>query len=350
MSAPVTLPPELQAHVDLGALLDWMDARGLGSGSFEAAVPLTGGTQNILLRLTRSGRDYVFRRTPPNPRAYSNEALRREARVLAALAGTGVPHPALIAGEPDEGELGYVFLLMEPIDGFNPGEGLPAFHRASMSVRRMMGESYVDALAALAEVDVDAVGLSGFGKPDGFLERQVPQWTAQLERYASVPGWAGPEKLGDVAHIADWLTRHRPEDAAPGLIHGDCHLGNTMYPHRSGQLAALIDWEMSTVGDPRLDLGWVMATWPGDDDTVGLRLEPREGFPALDELVARYAARTSRPLDAAPWFGVMACFKLAVLLEGTHVRALAGKADSGVGERLHGMAVRLMARARCWAE
>ena len=118
-----------------------------------------------------------------------------------------------------------------------------------------------------------------------------------------------------------------------------------MYPHDSGEIAALIDWEMSTVGDPRLDLGWVMATWPdGEDDTVGLNIAPWDGFPTLDDMIARYAGHTTRPLDAAPWFGAMACFKLGILLEGTYARACAGQAPAPVGARLHAAAVALFRR------
>ena len=347
MSRHAELPPELAPHVDIGALADWMDANGLGSGPVTAAVPLTGGTQNILIRLTRDGRDYVFRRTPPSPRSISDEVMRREARVLGALAGTDVPHPALIASEPDADVLGYVFLLMEVVDGVNPVDVPPTGDAAHY---RRMGFSHVEALSELAGVDVAAVGLSDFGRPGAFLERQVPLWLGHLERYARVETWPGPDSLPGVHGIADWLERHRPEEAAPGLLHGDCHLGNTMLAPGSPEIAALIDWEMSTVGDPRLDLGWVMATWPDEEDTIGMGYPPDAGLASIDELVAHYAARTSRPLDAAPWFGVMACFKLAILLEGTFVRACAGKAPPAVGDRLHAMAVALFNRAQRWAD
>ena len=345
MGEPATLPAELEGHVDLARLAQWLEAKGVGAGPITRAAPLSGGTQNIMLRITQDGRRMVLRRTPPHPRPYSNTALRREARVLGALAGTTVPHPTLIAAEPDESVLGGAFLLMEVVEGFNPGEGLPAPHRDDPALRRRMGESYIDALAALAEVNVQAVGLDDFGKPEGFLARQVPQWLGTLEGYSKVDGWPGPDALPGVARLADWLERHRPADAPSGLIHGDCHLANTLYPHESGEIAALIDWEMSTVGDPRLDLGWVMATWPdGGEDTVGLDIQPWDGFPSATELMARYAERTTRPLDAAPWFGAMACFKLGILLEGTFVRACAGKAPRDVGERLHAAAVALFRR------
>jgi aminoglycoside phosphotransferase (APT) family kinase protein len=336
------LPDELKPHVDLGALAAWMNSQHLGQGDFTAVVPLTGGTQNILLRLTRDGRDYVFRRPPPSPRKDSHDVMRREARVLGALRGTNVPHPALIANEPDESLLGYAFLLMEPVHGFNPSEGLPAFHTADPIVRNRMGLSYVEGLAALAEVDAD---LPNFGKPDGFLERQVGRWQTQLDSYARVDAWPGLDC--GVESVADWLERNRPTDYRPGLIHGDCHLGNTMFARDSGELAALIDWELATMGDPRLDLGWIIATWPDPlgRDTVGIKISPWDGFPDIDTLITHYGERTSRSLDSAPWFGVLTCYKLGILLEGTYARSLAGRAPKAVGERLHAATLALFDRA-----
>lgn len=337
-----TLPDDWKAHVDLRALAGWMEDHGLGRGPFTAVTPLTGGTQNILIRLTRDGRDYILRRPPPSPRAESHEVMRREARVLEGLRSSAVPHPGLIANEPDERKLGYAFILMEPVEGFNPSEGLPRFHAHDPAIRTRMGLSYIDALAALAEFDAD---LPGFGQPDGFLDRQVERWRAQLDSYGRVAAWPGLRCGVDA--VADWLDRNRPKDYHPGLIHGDCHLGNTMFSHDSGELAALIDWELATMGDPRLDLGWVMATWPDAKgrDTVGLGITPWHGFPDIDTLIARYCERTTRPLDSAAWFGVLACYKLGILLEGTYARSLAGRAPKAVGERLHAATLALFDRA-----
>lgn len=342
MGRPPQLPDELRPHVDLRALADWMDSHGLGTGPFTAVRQLTGGTQNILLRLTRDGRDYIFRRPPPSPRKESHEVMRREARVLGALRGTAVPHPEFIASEPDETQLGYAFILMEPIDGFNPSEGLPSVHAADPKIRERMGLSYIEGLAALAEVEAD---LPNFGKPDGFLERQVGRWQAQLDSYARVDAWPGLDCGVDA--VADWLDRHPPTDYRSGLIHGDCHLGNTMFAHDSGELAALIDWELATLGDPRLDLGWVMATWPDPlgRDTVGMDITPWDGFPNIDTLTRHYGERTTRSLDCATWFGVLACYKLGILLEGTYARSLAGRAPEAVGERLHAATLALFDRA-----
>ncbi|MEL6687772.1 MAG: phosphotransferase family protein [Pseudomonadota bacterium] len=342
MSTHAELPEALKPHVDLGALAEWMDEQGLGQGPITSAVSLTGGTQNILLRLTRDGRDYVFRRPPPSPRKESNEVMRREARVLAALTDSDVPHPGFIASEPDETRLGYAFILMEPIEGFNPTEGLAAFHAGDPAVRTRMGLSYIEGLAALAELEPN---LPDFGKPDGFLGRQVGRWQAQLDSYSRFDAWPGLDC--DVETVADWLSRNQPTDYRPGILHGDCHLANTMFSNSSGEMAALIDWELATMGDPRLDLGWVMATWPDPEgrDTVDLNIQPWDGFPDIETLIEHYGQRTSRSIDSAPWFGVLACYKLGILLEGTYARSLVGKAPKAVGERLHAATLGLFNRA-----
>lgn len=339
-----------QSPVDLGVLAGWMDAQGLGAGPIEDAELLAGGTQNILLRFTRSGRAYVLRRPPPHLRDNSNETMRREARVLAALAGTDVPHPGLIAACPDETVIGAAFYLMEPIEGFNPTTGLPPLHAGSAAVRHRMGLALVEGIAALGAVDYRAVGLEGLGKPDNYLERQVARWKAQLDSYAQFPGWPGPGGIPGVDKVASWLERHRPATFEPGIIHGDYHLANVMYRHDSAELAAIVDWELTTIGDPLLDLGWLLATWQEDDRPRdhGVNIEPWSGFPTAQELVEHYRPRTHRDLSAVEWYGVLACYKLGLILEGTHARACAGKAPKETGDRLHAHTVSLFERALRW--
>lgn len=339
------------AAIDWKALAAWMDVRGLGVGPIEHATPLAGGTQNIIFRFSRAGRDYVLRRPPAHPRPESNETMRREARVLTALAGSEVPHPALIAACDDEAVLGAAFYLMDPVDGFNPVGDLPQPHAGSPAMRHRMGLAMVEALAALGSIDPVAAGLEGFGKPQGYLERQVARWMAQLRGYEALAGWPGAAALGDVGGIADWLEANRPKGGAPGILHGDFHLANVMFRRDSGELAAVVDWELATIGDPLVDLGWLLATWPEPaDEEATVRVVPWEGFPAATELVARYAARSSRDLSAIGWYAVFACWKLAILLEGTHARAHAGKAPMDTGQKLHRRARHLIARAQRWID
>jgi aminoglycoside phosphotransferase (APT) family kinase protein len=335
------------AVVDTKALEGWMDAEGVGAGPIRDVAALSGGTQNILLRFCRGDAEYVLRHPPAHPRPESNETMRREARVLAALAGSDVPHPTLVAACGDESVLGAAFYLMVPVDGFNPVAGLPPLHAGSPAIRRRMGLAMAEGIAALGAVDHARVGLGDFGRPENYLERQVARWKKQLDGYAAMPGWT--DALPGVARVAAWLDANRPAHFIPGIIHGDYHLANVMFRNDGPELAAIVDWELATIGDPLIDLGWLLATWPaGDGGESTVRVEPWEGFPTAEELVAHYGERSARDLSAVDWYKVLACYKLGILLEGTHARACAGKAPADVGERLHGRAVRLFERAQEW--
>lgn len=331
--------------VDLDVLAGWMDGQGLGAGAPIGGVErITGGTQNVLLRFERGGRTFVLRRPPPHKRANSDETMRREARVLAALAGTDVPHPGLIAACGDESVLGAAFYLMEPVDGFNPTLGLPEPHRSDPAMQHAMGLSMADAIAALGRVDVAAVGLADFGKPDRWLERQVERWRSHLRSYDAIEGYGGPTGIPDVETVATWLDARRPATWTPGLIHGDFHFANVLIRRDEGAVAAMVDWELATIGDPLLDLGHLLATWPGPGSPMAV---PGAGLPGRDEVVARYRAGSDRSLDDATvdWYQVLACYRLGIILEGTHARAAAGMAPKEVGDLLHAHTVSLFAQA-----
>lgn len=336
--------------VDLNQLNGWMKQEGLGNGTIDDVRLLAGGTQNILVRFRSGDRDYVLRRPPVHVRDNSNETMRREARVLAALAGSKVPHPALLGACGDESILGAAFYLMEPVDGFNPTVGLPSFHAESAAVQHQMGLALVDGIAALGALDYRAVGLEGFGRPDNYLARQVGRWRSQLDGYGALEGWPGAEALPGVARVAAWLDDHCPSHFQPGIIHGDYHMFNVMYRPDSPELAAIVDWELATIGDPLIDLGWLLATWPEPGTEATASVQPWHGFPAAEELIAHYGAHSDRDLSGVNWYRVLACYKLGILLEGTHARACAGKASKEMGDLLHGRAVRLFERALRWID
>ncbi|MBF6177471.1 thiamine kinase [Nocardia otitidiscaviarum] len=333
--------------VDFAIIGKWMDEQGLPGGEFEDVRPLGGGTQNIMLRFRRGDRDYVLRRGPKHLRAASNSVINRESRILGALDGTGIRAPRVIAACPDDSVLGASFYLMEPVVGFNPQNELPELHAGDPEVRRQMGLSAVEAIARLGSLDHEALGLSDYGKPEGFLERQVPRWLKELDSYSANAGYPGPEIPG-VERVGDWLDRNRPARWRPGILHGDCHLANMMFSFDGPEVVAMVDWEMSTIGDPLLDLGWQIATRP-EPGTTGAALVGSlgavGGLPTPEEMTAHYGRFSDRDLSDVTWYTVLACFKLGIVLEGTHARAFAGKAPKQVGDFLHAITLELFEKA-----
>ena len=356
MSDPVAPPrpadaPHGQDLVDFAKVGAWMDTQGLSKGPVENVVPLTGGSQNVIVKFRRGDIDYVLRRPPLHPTRNGSETMRREARVLGALADTDVPHARLLAACPEDSVIGAAFYLMEPVEGFNAALGLPPLHGGSAAARRAMGWDLVDVLARIGNVDYVAAGIASLGKTEGFLERQVPRWRSQLESYREHAGWAGPQSVPGLEVVTDWLEANRPTRFTPGLMHGDYHFKNVMYRYDSPLIAAVVDWELTTIGDPLIDLGWLLATWRGPEEAAEnaqIVVEPWEGFPTAAELVDRYADSSHRDLSNISWYAVFACFKLGILLEGSYARALAGKAPLAIGERLHCGTVRLFERAQRW--
>ncbi len=337
-----------QRAIDLERLAHWMDTRALEHGPVTHARRLTGGTQNILLRFRRGAREFVLRRPPLDARPEVCATIAREARVLGALAGTSVPHPALFASCATDDVLGAPFYLMAPIEGFNASTTALSELHSDPAIQQRMGYSMVDALVRLGEVDPDAVGLHDFGKPEGFLQRQVARWLGQLEHYQVHVGWPGPSSLPGVEEVARWLEANRPRPSRTGILHGDFHLANVMFRADSAELAAVIDWELATLGDPLLDLGWLVATWP-DANGQGagtIHVTPWRGFPSTTDLIAYYRERSARDLVAIDWYVVLARFKLGTLLEGSYARSCAGKSPAALGSRHHASALRLMAQAQ----
>lgn len=336
---------------DVVALREWMDSRSLGNGPIESLVPLAGGTQNIILRFSRDGREYVLRRAPIHSGRRGNMTMRREAKVLAALADTDVPHAHFIVMCEESAVLGTEFYLMDSIGGFNVTVDMPPAQAACSSKRRIMGLSFVDGIATLGQVDHVAIGLEGFGRPEGYLDRQIVRWQSQLEGYGQYTNWDGYRDLSGLSEISAWLERNQPRAFEPGIVHGDYQLSNVLFSNGSSEVAAILDWELSTIGDPLLDLGHVLATWPdpqGDRPGSRRQILPWAGFPTADKLVSRYARHTSRDLSNIDWYAVLACYRFAIILEGSYARSSAGLIPDTVGTRLHSAAIRLIARAAGW--
>lgn len=339
--------------VDVNHLTQWMDTYNLESGALSDFVPLTGGTQNLLLRFNRGERQFVLRRPPLHTNANASVTIQREARILGSLATTNVPHSRLIAYCDDETILGAKFYLMEPVDGYTAIGDLPATVAGNSVYCHQMGLSMVDAAASLGDVDYEAIGLADFGNSKGFLERQASRWGKQFDSYNSYEGWSGEVLALNVQVIANWLSENCPKSFTPGIVHGDYHLGNVMFCHDKPELAAIIDWELSTIGDPLIDLGWLITTWPNPEGKAivsQLEASPWKSFATVEELIDRYGQRSNRDLSQLNWYIVLACYKLGIILEGTHARACAGKAPTKVGNALHQGTLSLMDKALGWMQ
>lgn len=337
--------------LDWAALAPWIESAGLpGSGPVTEVSQLTGGSQNNLFLMQRGDARFVLRRPPRHLRVNSNETMAREARVLAAIADSSVPHPRLLASSTDASVMGVNFFVMQPLEGFSPAGPLQGRYATDASWRRCMGEEFVRAATALGGLDYQALGLESFGKPNDWHGRQVERWRSQLDGYRDTPGYS-EASLCHVDAVGRWLSDNVPQDGRIGIIHGDFQWPNVMFSLEAPRISGLIDWELSTLGDPLLDLAWVLTSWrePGDPEGgVGAKpvVEPWDGFMSRAELIALYGELSGRDMSAMPWFFVLACYKLACLLEGTYARSLAGKAPKEMGAYLHDYATWLMAKAR----
>jgi aminoglycoside phosphotransferase (APT) family kinase protein len=300
---------------------------------------IAGGKSNLTFRVEAAAGAVVLRRPPLGHVLPTAHDMVREHTVMSALAGTDVPVPTMLDLCTDLAVLGAPFYVMELVDGHVCRDGLPAEYADDPADRRRIGEGLVDVLAALHAVDPGTVGLADFGRPEGYLERQVRRWVKQWDA-TRIAGHDPLDALAvDLAAAVPTTQRH-------AVVHGDYRLDNTVLdPHEPGRIAAVLDWEMSTLGDPLADLGILLGYWSQADDT-GARLEALvvpaatvlPGFPTRREVAEHYAARTGLDLTPLPWYAAFAAFKLAVVCAGIVARveggAMVGDGFDGIGDRI----------------
>lgn len=316
--------------LDAAILDDWIGDRLPGAGS-RLTVRRMGeqtGAANALYLLSRGPHRWVLRRPPAAKSHPSASDTKREWRILRALEGTEVPHPTPRLLCEDPGVIGSIFMIMDVVEGFTPGFELPPPFDSDRGLRRGLAMAYVDGCAALSKVDWAGQGLAGLGKPENFLERQVSRWTAQLDGYRTRP-------LPEFDFVAAWLGTNRPEMSTAALMHGDYSPFNVMVaPDPPPRLAAIVDWDTGTIGDPLLDIGHLLARWtePGEESVIGVQAGGVECYPTRTEMAARYEEQTGRDMGALAYYETLALFKLAVILEGLYARdARTGTPDSANG-------------------
>ncbi len=322
-------------------LARWLSENGIASGETLDGIELiAGGRSNLTYRLDAGSSRLVLRRPPLGHVLPTAHDMTREFRVLTALSGTDIPVPTPIASCTDPEVIGAPFYLMEYVDGLvlrsqQDGEQL------TPDQARQLSERLAEMLSAIHQVDIAGVGLTGFGRPEGYLARQLARWQRQweLSNTREMPGYD---------RLVERLAAGLPADGDHTLVHGDFRLDNmlvTLGVHP--KVAAVVDWEMSTLGDPLADLGLTLIYWADPDDSqwadvsIGASVTSGPGFFSRAELASRYAELTGRDLSDIGYYMAFGCFKLAVVLEGIHARFLQHK-TVGEGFEREGPAVPLL--------
>lgn len=303
---PPTPPDDLAGLVDIGSLTAWMDGAGIGAGPL-SVERIRAGASNEMFVLARGPERWVLRRPAGVAPERAEDGLRREYTLLCALDRTPVPHPGAVGLCEDREVLGSVFYVMAHVDGIMPGEA----ELDTPDERSELALGLVDALAQLHLVDWQGVGLAGFGRPDGFHERQVARWMRQLESYQG-------RELPGIFGVGEWLATNTPRVWQSAVMHGDYHTLNVLVARqRPRQVVAIVDWETATIGDPYVDLAGFLRIY---DERTARAGEP--GWPDREAMIARYAEVRGADVPDLTYYSVLARFRLAVLLEGVYQRSL----------------------------
>jgi aminoglycoside phosphotransferase (APT) family kinase protein len=306
-------------------LEEFLDAQGLGSGPIDAE-PVGDGHSNVTFLVRRGDQRFVLRRPPRPPLPPSAHDVLREARLLRALETTPVRVPRVLAVCEDDALLGVPFYVMEEVHGtVITARVPPALDHPD--ARAGIGSDLIGALAEVHAVDWREVGLEGFGKPSGYLERQ-------LRRFNGLWEYNKTRELARVQEVADWLAARMPESPETTIVHGDYRLGNVMVADDPPpRVVAIFDWELATLGDPLADVGYLTVTWVEHSDAPDTMFSAlsavtrEEGFQTRDELTALYEERSKRSVSDLRWYQTLALWKAAVFMEGNYKRSLAGSTD-----------------------
>lgn len=310
-------------QVDLQALQAYLAAHLPACSGTLTLQQFHGGHANLTYLLRLGTQSWVLRRPPLGPTLPTAHDMRREFRILSALAQTDVPAPRPLLLCEDPQIIGAPFYLMEQQHGYILRDVIPPELGEDHATRRQLSEATVDALAQIHAVPWQDVGLHDFGRSTGYLERQLRRWPAQWERAKTRP-------LPALERVQAWLQQHVPPASRTTIVHGDYKLDNLMFQGDCPvRVSAILDWEMSTLGDPLADLGWLLAYWPQPGDSVNRTscwrpLTTAPGFLRRAELVARYEERTGRRATGIDFYEVLGLYKNAVILEGIYARFVAG--------------------------
>ncbi|GLI28574.1 acyl-CoA dehydrogenase [Agromyces rhizosphaerae] len=300
----------------LEPLRRYFDAASLGSGQL-AWQRIGEGQANLTYLIRRGDESFVLRRGPRPPYPPSAHDMVREARIQRLVSQFGVPVPEIVSVCDDASVLGVPFYVMRFLEGEVITDDIPPALDAPEE-RRRTALAAVDALVDLHAIDVAAGEISAIGRPEGYLERQV-------RRFSAIWDQATERSVPEVQELGGWLAANLPETQRHSVVHGDFRLGNLMFERSApARVAAILDWEMATLGDPLADLGYLTATYavPGSSATpIELTSVTRSpGYPTRDELVARYAERTGLDVSGLAWYQALALWKAAIFCEAIYTR------------------------------
>jgi aminoglycoside phosphotransferase (APT) family kinase protein len=328
----------------LEPLIEWLAANGLEAPEDLTLVPIGEGHSNVTFALST---DAVLRRPPRGPLPPSAHDVLREARLLRALDGTPVRVPKVLAACDDPSVISAPFYVMERVAGEVIADSVPS-PLDNPEQRAKVAEELIDALVELHQADWTRLDLEGFGKPTGYLERQLRRFNGLWEHNRT-------RDLSQVEEVGRWLVANMPESGPATIVHGDFRLGNAMYAATApARLVAIFDWEMATIGDPLADVGYMLMHWTEPGDRLGkfnlnnVTLQP--GFPTRAELTARYEELSGRSVTALNWYITLALWKAVVFMEGNYKRAMSGSTDDpylkSFGEGVIEIADRALAMTR----
>jgi aminoglycoside phosphotransferase (APT) family kinase protein len=318
------LPPGLRFEAVSAWLREYLPGAADG-GEFDFEI-IGDGRSNITYRVTNGAGTWVLRRPPLGHIVATAHDMAREFKVLSGVAVAGFPAPRPIALCEDPSVNEHPFYVMEHVDGVIAVSSFPERFVETTVQREALSNALVDTLLQLHAIDYNAVGLGDFGRPEGYLERQVRRWAKQWEANKT-------RELPAIEELSRRLSRALPTSPAPTIVHGDYRLGNMILDRsNSGRVLAVLDWEMSTLGDPLADLGYTLVYWgkPAGPrpETIRVYAETTSaaGFASREEIIDRYARGSGRDVSAIDFYVVFAYYKLAVITEGIHRRNIEGLA------------------------
>jgi aminoglycoside phosphotransferase (APT) family kinase protein len=316
---PEVAPVRAGEEIDARALGEYLRGKLEGAGREIVIEQFPGGHSNLTYLVRVGGEEYVLRRPPLGPVAPKAHDMAREFRVLEAVHPVFPPAPRVFVLCEDPAVIGAAFFLMERRHGVVPRREAPVEFASDPEFPRKVSEGFIDCLAQLHAIDIERHGLSGLGRTEGFLERQVRGWTERWER-------AKTEELAGMDGLVRWLADRLPVSPPATLVHNDFKLDNIMLDARDpGRVEAVLDWEMATVGDPLMDLGCTLCYWTqaGDPEMRGGALSgitATPGWLTRGELVGRYAEKAGRDVSSLGYYEVFGLFKLGVILQQIYFR------------------------------